>query len=349
MADSILGRFVWHELMSADDKAAGKFFAKVIGWTLKPWGQDGSYTMFMAGKSGMGGLMALPSKDAPPMWMTYVATPDINATVAKATSLGGKVLKPVAAIPTIGQFAVMQDPQGAVFAPFQPEGAPAGALAPPGELDFSWHELATTDAPAALKFYADVFGWIPTEAMDMGPTGMYHMFGLGGRTMGGMFTKSKEMPGPASWLAYIRVKDAKKTARAIASAGGTVINGPMEVPGGDWIVQALDPQGVMFAVHSVAAKAAPASRKRSARTASPARKTARKAASKAARSTGTRKETATKKTVTRKAASKKAASKKAASKRPIRKAARNARSTKKAAPRRRAGASKQRAARRPRR
>jgi hypothetical protein len=77
------------------------------------------------------------------------------------------------------------------------------------------------------------------------------MFGLGGVMFGGMFNKPAEMPGPPMWLPYIHVPDAKKTAEAVKKQGGQIINGPMEVPGGGWIAQGLDPQGGMFAVHSM--------------------------------------------------------------------------------------------------
>ena len=70
----------------------------------------------------------------------------------------------------------MMDPQGAAFYLFQPassEGRPEGA---PEIGDASWHELMTTDAPAAMEFYRQVFGWQPSEAMDMGPMGTYTLF-----------------------------------------------------------------------------------------------------------------------------------------------------------------------------
>jgi predicted enzyme related to lactoylglutathione lyase len=46
------------------------------------------------------------------------------------------------------------------------------------------------------------------------------------------------------------VDDATAGAERVQKAGGQVINGPMEVPGGDWIAQGIDPQGAMFAIHS---------------------------------------------------------------------------------------------------
>src|SRR5262249_19465846 len=102
------------------------------------------------------------------------------------------------------------------------------------------------------SFYKQMFGWEETGSMDMGAgMGMYQMFGWNGRPRGGIFNKSSQQPGPPSWLPYIHVADSKKTAGTIQKLGGTIINGPMEGPGGDWIVAGLDREGAAFAVHSL--------------------------------------------------------------------------------------------------
>ena len=297
------GRFVWHELLTTDPKAAGAFFSKIIGWKTQPWGTDGSYTLFVSGSRQLAGLMVLPEDakkmGAPPNWLTYVGTTDVDETARLATSLGARVLKAPEDIPGAGRFAVLQDPQGATFGIYKSHQSPAADAAPVVG-DFSWHELATTDAKAALGFYQRLFGWEETSAMDMGEMGVYQMFGQSkqGRTLGGLFNKPSQMPGPPAWVAYIKVPDARKTADAIKKAGAKVINGPMEVPGGDWIAQGIDQQGAMFAVHSAVA-AAPA-----AATAAPA-KASRKAAAK-------EKPAAKKKAASKKAAPRKKAAKKSA-------------------------------------
>jgi len=293
------GRFVWHELLTTDTKAAEGFFTKVVGWKAKPF--DQSYTLLMTGKQNRAGLMTLPddakNMGAPPHWESYVAVPNVDETAKQAAALGGKVLKAPSDIPNVGRFAVLQDPQGASFAIFKGTGEmPIDDK--PAIGDFSWHELATTDWKAALGFYKNLFGWQETNSMDMGPQGTYQMFGLDGKTMGGVYNARPQQPGAPSWLPYIRIPDAKKSAAVIKKLGATVINGPMEVPGGDMITMGLDLQGIPFAVHSVKAAAAskPASK--------PAKKAAKKPAKKAARKAKPAKRAAAKK---RPAARKKAA------------------------------------------
>ena len=325
------GRFVWHELLTTDTKAAGAFFSKIIGWKTKPWGNDQSYTLFVSGDRQLAGLMALPDEakkmGAPPSWLTYIGTPDVDGTARLATSLGGALLKAPEDIPGAGRFAVLQDPQGATFGIYK-SNQPAGPDAVPAAGDFSWHELATTDAKAAFNFYQQLFGWEETSAMDMGEMGVYQMFGQTrqGRTLGGLFNKPSQMPGPPAWLAYIKVADARTSAEAIKKAGAKVINGPMEVPGGDWIAQGMDQQGAMFAVHSAAA--APAARAAAAPAKAPATKkaAARKATAKPAGAKKKAKKSAAKARPATKSAKKvtKKAPKKAAkkvAKRPAKKAA----------------------------
>jgi predicted enzyme related to lactoylglutathione lyase len=164
------------------------------------------------------------------------------------------VLKDVMEVSEVGRFAVLQDPQGAAFTAYTPA-SPTVPTYPTPLGGFSWHELATTDWQAALDFYRTVFGWKQSQAMDMGPMGVYLIFELNGTMLGGMFNKPPEIPVP-NWLPYVRVEDAHAAAAAATAAGGRVLVGPSEVPGGDWIVQVLDPQGAAFAVHAVTAKPA---------------------------------------------------------------------------------------------
>ena len=84
---------------------------------------------------------------------------------------------------------VLKDPQGAAFAIYEPSSAPQSPEGPPQDGDASWHELYTTDSAAAMSFYGELFGWKATESMDMGPMGVYRMFGRSTQSMGGMMTR----------------------------------------------------------------------------------------------------------------------------------------------------------------
>ena len=254
-ASTLLGRPVWYELMTTDTAAAEKFYKNVIGWTAEPFaGSPTPYTQFKrSGGAGVAGLLKTPEgMNAPPFWAMYIAVPKFDDAVAHIKRLGGSELSPVIDIPQVGRMQMLKDPQGAPFYIIQPastEERPEGA---PEIGEASWHELMTTDADAAMKFYKEVFGWQPSEAMDMGPEmGKYQMFNRPHGMIGGMMNKPKELANiPPNWGIYFRVADINAAADRIKANGGKILNGPMEVPGGDMIVNAMDPQGGAFSLHA---------------------------------------------------------------------------------------------------
>ena len=257
MSDTPNGRFCWYDLMTTDPDGAKAFYTRVVGWGTTVWDGGGfSYTMWTNGEQPLGGLMELPESaraaGSPPHWLAYVSSADVDATAKKVAELGGKVLVPPAPIPTVGKYAVFADPQGAAFAGFTPESNTPGQDGPAQVGEFSWHELATTDLDAAWAFYGGLFDWEKTTAMDMGPAGLYQLYGRKGVDLGGIYKKPPEMPFPPNWLQYVRVPDVHKAIEVVKELGGKVLNGPMEVPGGSWIAQCMDPQGAAFALHHTA-------------------------------------------------------------------------------------------------
>jgi predicted enzyme related to lactoylglutathione lyase len=265
--------------MTTDMAAAGPFYSKVVGWKTAPFAPDGSYHTFNTKSGPVAGMMVLPDDakrmGAPPNWLMYVGTPNVDETAMRVAQLRGRVLKQPADIPGVGRYAVVQDPFGATFGLYQSK--TPRAQGKPGVGDFSWFELYTPNPEGAWSFYQSLFGWEKTSAMDMGEMGVYQMFGRGGGIPNGGIMKPP--PGaPAAWMPYAMVADAKASAATAQANGARIVNGPMEVPGGDWIAQGIDPQGAMFAVHSLkpAAKAAGAAKK-----AAPRKKAAKKTAKKA--------------------------------------------------------------------
>jgi predicted enzyme related to lactoylglutathione lyase len=207
--------------MTIDMKAAEAFYKDVVGWTSAPFeGSPQPYTMFnRSGATPAAGVMPRPQgMNAPPFWAMYVGVPNLE-----------------------GAAFYIYEPASTAQ---QPEGAPEVGEA-------SWLELMTTDASRAMKFYNEVFGWRPSEALDMGPMGKYQMFNRPHGMIGGMMNKPPEMAHvPPHWQIYFRVSDLTAAIERIKANGGQVLNGPMDVPGGDWIVNAVDPQGAAFSLHA---------------------------------------------------------------------------------------------------
>ena len=256
------GQFVWYELTTPDVEAAKKFYPRFTNWSTQKF--DENYTTFTTNGLPIAGMFRLNeemrAKGIPPNWMPYVEVNDVDASAAKAKSLGATITAGPDDIPGTGRFAVVQDPQGAVFGIYK-SNTQSNPWDGTNTIDrFSWHELMTTDHGKAAKFYSALFGWQKISETDMGPgAGMYYIFGQNGKMYGGMFTTPPEMAGMHPfWLVYIHVKDVGKAVEAATKAGATVQRPQMDIPGGSIAILG-DPQGAGFALHHesapVAAKA----------------------------------------------------------------------------------------------
>jgi predicted enzyme related to lactoylglutathione lyase len=246
-------RFVWYELMTTDTEAARQFYEKVVGWNSQDAAVPGvSYTLFTAASGPVAGLMTMPDEacqqGAPPLWIGYIGVSDVDAMAKRIAQRGGAAYVAPTDIPGVGRFAVHADPQAATFSIFKganPEQDAAPDCQLPGHI--GWHELLAADWPAAFDFYSGLFGWQKADAIDIGEMGKYQLFSADGAVLGGMFNKPPAVPRPF-WLFYFNVEDIDAASARVSAAGGQIVNGPMEVPGGAWIIQGRDPQGAMFAL-----------------------------------------------------------------------------------------------------
>jgi uncharacterized protein len=255
--DADIGRFVWYEHLSKDPKATIDFYTEVVGWKTQPFAEDNNYVMWVGSQGPLGGVMKLPDEAAkmgtPPNWMAHVQVEDVETTASLVKKLGGKVYKEPTEIPTVGRFAVIADPQGVAISIFKPQD-PMTLHDSSKVGEFCWNELMTSDNVAAFNFYSQIFGWKIVQDMDMGPMGTYRVFGIGEKQLGGMMTTPKGSPMPPMWLYYIETSDLEAAIARATKRGATVMNGPMDVPGGGRIAQLLDPQGAGFALHQLAKK-----------------------------------------------------------------------------------------------
>jgi len=244
--------FVWYELMTTDTEAAKAFYRAVVGWKTQAFGGGTHYDVLDAGDGQVGGIMALPPEAAAtglqPCWTGYIGVDDVDAAAKRIEEAGGTIHRAPEDIPDVGRFAVVADPQGAVFMLLKgaSEGPPPEAFKAARPRHIGWNELHTTDWQAALAFYANLFGWAKSDALEMGAMGTYLLFNAGGDAIGGMMN-SPSFPRPA-WLFYFNVEDIDAAHKRVTAAGGRATQGPSEVPGGSWIIQGIDPQGAMFAL-----------------------------------------------------------------------------------------------------
>ena len=260
-----LGGFIWYELMTTDPDGAAAFYGPIVGWNIVGEPDPAApveYRHIVRSDGGSGGgVLKLTEQmragGARPLWIGYLHVADVDAATAAIEADGGKVLMPKTSI-DVGSFALVADPQGVphyVMAPIPP------ADNPHGESDvydrwtpqrISWNELYSPDLAAAKAFYGKHYNFEFNESMPMGEMGDYCFIDHGGETIGAMMQKPPQVP-VGMWNFYIRVPDIDKAVGQVKELGGQVINGPMEVPGGDWIINGIDPQGAMFSLVAVKA------------------------------------------------------------------------------------------------
>jgi predicted enzyme related to lactoylglutathione lyase len=255
MANSNVGRFVWHDHLTRNPKAAIAFYTEVLGWKTQPYGAGDAYTMWVGSQGPLGGTMGLSEEQRKtglaPYWMGHVQVENVDRTAEQAAKLGGKIEKEPTDIPAVGRFAVIADPQKATLSIFTPKDA-MKLHDDTKEGEFCWAELMTSNQGAALEFYSQLFGWKKTSEIDMGErVGAYVAFGIGTKQIGGIMNQPKGMPFPPMWVYYVQTADLEAALGRASGHGGTVMNGPMEVPGGR-IAQLMDPEGAMFALHESA-------------------------------------------------------------------------------------------------
>jgi predicted enzyme related to lactoylglutathione lyase len=251
------GSFIWYELMTDDPDGAKAFYDAVVGWNVAAESQfPNGYRMIgrSDGKSA-GGLLPLSDEmkqhGARPTWLSYISVDDVDRTVSAIEQAGGKAYIPPFDIPDIGRVAMVADPHGAPFyimKPTPPENDPQGrsdVFSTDEPQHVRWNELSTTDPEAALDFYRGQFGWGQEGDMDMGEMGKYRFIQQGSTTVGAVMRKPPQLP-VSMWTYYIGVDDVDRAAEAVKSGGGQILHGPMEIPGGEFSLNGMDPQGAPF-------------------------------------------------------------------------------------------------------
>lgn len=257
------GDFIWYELMTSDAGAAQAFYGPLLGWNFTESGQAAvDYREISMNSNGVGGILSLTPEmtagGAQPCWLAYINVDDVEASAKKIKEAGGTIHMEPWDIPGVGRVAFVADGQGVMFyimTPTPPADNPdavstAFAATEPMIGHCAWNELSTPNPEAAKTFYGQQFGWVKDGDMDMGPMGKYEFLKVGddrGFMIGALMPKPDEMP-VAAWTYYFRVADIDEAVETTKANGGTITLEPTEIPGGDFTINGIDPQGAHFAL-----------------------------------------------------------------------------------------------------
>ena len=246
------GLFVWHEVGTTDLRAGEDFYAKVAGWKAESWSQNPSYKLFVAKRESKAGLYliteSLNTVTPPPSWLSYIGTPDVDATVRQAVELGGKVVVPAYNVPSVGRMAHLQDPQGALFAVSSQEAAVA--LQGSAARRFFVARAADDELADRVRFLCEAVRLGKDGSDGHGPSGDLSDFRHRRPSARRHVQSGSDCPGGPLWIPYVMVADARRTAETAKELGATIAHGPSEVPGGDWVFTGVDRHGAMFGAQS---------------------------------------------------------------------------------------------------
>jgi predicted enzyme related to lactoylglutathione lyase len=239
------GTFSWTDLGTTDAEAAKAFYTALLGWEAEdnPIPGGGVYTMLRKDGLEVCALYQQGQEGVPPSWLSYVTVADADAAAARAEELGASLISEPFDVMEAGRMAVIQDPQGAAFAVWQPkESIGARLVNDPGAL--SMNQLNAADRDAAERFYSELFGW-RFEKVNEEPA-VWSMFNRD-RLNAGMMDLPAEAQAPSHWLVYFTVEDIDRAAGRIEEGRGDVVVPPTQIPAGRFLV-ARDPQGAYFAL-----------------------------------------------------------------------------------------------------
>ncbi len=118
------GTVCWADLSTPEADKAKQFYSGLFGWKITHAENDPSgYLHIKNGEDFIGGIppAAFRNPNVPPHWLIYFLVADCDTASKKAGELGSEYLLPPYSMPNVGRMAILKDPQGAVFALFQPE------------------------------------------------------------------------------------------------------------------------------------------------------------------------------------------------------------------------------------
>lgn len=247
--EPLLGKFVWHDLITDDVASSRRFYGGLLGWqfeqTTHP--QGGEYTLILADGHYLGGIIFLADPDGSDFsrWLPYLSVADVDAAVRATQSAGGAALVGPLDLGNVGRAAAVSDPQGAVLGLLRSRaGDPDDSLASaPGRV--VWNELLAADDLAAAGFYAALAGLEVSSAPRQG--GRYTTLRAQGRERAGIMLRPDERLKPL-WLTHFAVADVEAAAGRAAELGGKVLLAPSPQVRDSQLAVVTDPNGAILAL-----------------------------------------------------------------------------------------------------
>jgi len=249
------GEIYWFQLQTEDAVAAIRFYSNLFGWQI----DTGPTGAFLMRRNGTPFASIAQIEDRIPnvsesTWLAAINVADAKKAVAAAKASGAAIRTDVTEIKGWGQFAILQDPDGAPLILAQPQRPLGGTM---GYSGWRWAELWTHDPAKAQSFYSKVIGYQPTEVKPSGQP--YTVLDTDGKHRAGvMKLQQKEIP--SRWMPYVGVTDLKGILVRVWANGGMVLREPAEidkaVAGANRVALIADPTGAALFLYQLDERAA---------------------------------------------------------------------------------------------
>jgi predicted enzyme related to lactoylglutathione lyase len=248
-SEPLLGKFVWHDLITDDPEGAQRFYAGLLGWeferTTHPRGGD--YVLIQRDGRYVGGMVRVedPVGADYSRWLPYLSVADVDAAVRYTESAGGSAVLGPLEIGNIGRAAAVRDPQGAVLGLLRSRvGDPDDSMAA-GAGQIVWNELLAADEVDAAAFYESLAGLQAQTVSRRG--GEYTLLRAGGRERGGIMQRPDPRVTPL-WLTHFAVADVSAAAAKAEALGGRVLLAPSPDLREGTLAVVTDPGGAILAL-----------------------------------------------------------------------------------------------------
>ena len=238
------GEIVWIDLLTNDAKASKKFFKDLLGWSFKNYGD---YELALSGTKPVAGIMEdqeLLKGSKTSYWVVSASVNDVDESINKIKSKGGKVLSDPMEISGRGTVALVQDAQGAFFSILHNSAGDPKASAPRNG-QWMWAELWTDNPEAAVSFYTDVLA-ITAKPLSDNEEGDYFILKGDTYEFGGITETPVKNEDPI-WIPVLRVANAETLAKKAVDLGGSILINPVEVSGKK-VALVATPSGAPFLI-----------------------------------------------------------------------------------------------------
>ena len=244
------GTPTWIDLGIPDLDRAIDFYGGLFGWEFEVGPEEyGRYTICLLDGRRAAGMAPNPDPGATEFWWNvYLATDDVDGTVARSVDAGAEVVGEPFDVPGQGRGALLRDPAGAQFGLWEGHGhVGCEVVNEPGAL--VRNDLVTPTPGPAREFYAAVFDFTLEANQDMPEADFTFLRRPDGHEVGGIF--GNPAAPRSTWSTVFEVADTDAVVNRANAAGGKAAE-PMDMLYGR-LAMLTDPFGVEFSVITRAA------------------------------------------------------------------------------------------------